>query len=92
MGTTKQSQGQFILSYLESKTNKKSFTIDDIYKAIHSDKEFMTELNKISPDCDYQAWSRGYLSSLFHNYTVRPKNPKIQRTRNKVYHYSLVKK
>ena len=52
MGTKKQSQGQFILNYLESKTNKESFTIDDIYKAIHSDKEFMTELNKISPDCD----------------------------------------
>ena len=90
MGTTKQSQGQFILSYMEKQTGKTEFSIDEIFKAIKSDKDFEKELNQIS-DAEYQYWGRNYLCSLFHNCTVRPKNPKIQRTHNKVYYYSLIK-
>ena len=90
MGTKNQTIGQFILSYMEKQTGKTQFSIDEIFKAIKSDKDFEKQLNQIS-DAEYQYWGRDYLSSLFHNYSVRPKKPKIKRTHNKVYYYSLIK-
>ena len=94
MATKTQTQGQFILTYLETKTGKTQFSIDEIYKTIHSQehKDFREQLDELSPNSYYTYWTREYLASLFHNYATRPKNPKIQRIHNKVYYYSLIKK
>ena len=89
MSHSKQTQGTIIIEHLMGITNKKSFTIAQISKAIKTDTDLQTKLKTHLNQTWLNYYQDNYLHDLFKNYT-KAKNPKIKRSHNgKHFRYSL---